>query len=42
MVWNAVIFGPGESFSLVSDHAAKVTTAPIPMLFSFRRVLTLL
>jgi hypothetical protein len=31
MVWNAVIFGPGESFENVSDHAttfAAATTSP--------------
>ena len=42
MVWNAVIFGPGESFSFVSDHAAKVATVAIPVLFSFGRMLTFL
>ena len=42
MVWNAVIFGPGESFSFVSDHAAKVATAAILTLVSFGRMLTLL
>jgi len=27
MVWNAVIFGPSESFGYVSDHATIVTAA---------------
>ena len=42
MVWNAVIFGPGESLGVVSDHAVKVATAAYPRAPFFARMLTLL
>jgi hypothetical protein len=42
MVWNAVIFGPGESLNVVSDHAATVATAADHRAPFLGRMLTLL
>ena len=33
MVWNAVIFGPGESFKFVSGHAVIVATTAALLVF---------